>query len=380
LNELIINGFWEKHKSLDYLNKTADFQNSDSTLRKEALIVKEELKRLGLEGLVGGISFIIINVESDKQIQAVEEMLMYTGYEMFDAFEDISSRTFVLRCDNSADFLITTRKNEVNPFYKYNLHPKSRNLPNTRLETFVFECNDIKTYVSIQQVRGVNFLTKDITETENYLFIQTTPSSFTGYSIGFVEWKNRGVYRTLKSKTIENNIRKPDKLYLKNLKELDHAATRVHAAYRDAAIIEFMELTNYDFDFAIYVESLNSITNVARKSGENFAMVFTSGIGAYVSDEVSGPTEKFVNNYGARVHHLAFNTENIEDSFESLKGNGLRFLIDLVGSREEGLKQTFTIPSKTTLLVNECIYRYDGFDGFFTKSNVTQLTKATDNQ
>ena len=50
-----------------------------------------------------------------------------------------------------------------------------------------------------------------------------------------------------------------------------------------------MRLTNYNFDFAIYVKSLNSITSVARLSHSDFAMVFTSGITPYISMEASGP-------------------------------------------------------------------------------------------
>ena len=70
----------------------------------------------------------------------------------------------------------------------------------------------------------------------------------------------------------------------------------------------------------------------------------------------------------------------IEDTFASIKDDGMDFLIELVGSREEGLKQTFTVASPHTLLVNEFIHRYDDFDGFFTKSNVTLLTAATEKQ
>jgi hypothetical protein len=58
----------------------------------------------------------------------------------------------------------------------------------------------------------------------------------------------------------------------------------------------------------------------------------------------------------------------------------MQFLVELVGSEEEGLKQTFSQPSEYTLLVNEYIKRYGDFDGFFTKSNVTLLTAATDKQ
>ncbi len=95
-----------------------------------------------------------------------------------------------------------------------------------------------------------------------------------------------------------------------------------------------MELTNYNFDFAIYVKPtviliFNSITNVARLSQSDFAMVFTSGISPYTSDTESGPTEKFIHNYGTRVHHMAFHTEKIEDTFAALKENGMDFLIEL---------------------------------------------------
>ena len=56
------------------------------------------------------------------------------------------------------------------------------------------------------------------------------------------------------------------------------------------------------------------------------------------------------------------------------------FLIGLVGNEQEGLKQTFSVPSENTLLVNEYIHRYGDFDGFFTASNVTLLTGATNKQ
>ena len=141
-----------------------------------------------------------------------------------------------------------------------------------------------------------------------------------------------------------------------------------------------MELTNYDFKFAIYVKIFNSITNVARISKKDFAMVFTSGVTPYIDDKSTGPTEKFINKYGPRVHHLAFHTENIEDTVHQLDEDGMRFLIGLVGSPKEGLKQTFSQPSPNTLLVNEYIHRYGDFDGFFTKENVTLLTGATEKQ
>jgi len=207
------------------------------------------------------------------------------------------------------------------------------------------------------------------------------PSKFTGNSLGFIQWTGeQGRYETSGSKPLHLDLKKQEHDHFKNIRWLDHAATGVKAHDRNSAIIEFMTLTNYNFDFAIYVKPLNSITGVARLSLKDFAMVFTSGISPYVSDDVSGPTEKFIHNYGTRVHHVAFQTEEIEDTYNALGKDGMKFLVELVGSHAEGLKQTFTEPSGNTLLVNEYIHRYGDFDGFFSKFNVTLLTEATGKQ
>jgi hypothetical protein len=358
-----------------------EFKNSDEYLKRKIPPVLEERKKLGLEGLIGGLECVIINTESERQKLAVEELLRYTGLEFAQAFQDSSFRTCVLKIPYGVDFLIRSRIGEDNPFSAINQFPKSKHLPHTRLETFVFKTNNIEKYVSIQKSRGVKFLTDNIVHTDNFSFIQTTPSKFTGNSLGFIQWREkRGNYVDSRSELLLWHHDKPNIDYLKNIGELDHAATRVKAEDRDAAIIEFMELTNYNFDFAIYVKPLNSITNVARLSPLDYAMVFTSGISPYQSEKLSGPTEKFIHNYGTRVHHMAFRTENIDETFAAIKADGMEFLIELVGSPSEGLKQTFTQPSENTLLVNEYIHRYGDFDGFFTKSNVTLLTAATNKQ
>jgi 4-hydroxyphenylpyruvate dioxygenase-like putative hemolysin len=173
---------------------------------------------------------------------------------------------------------------------------------------------------------------------------------------------------------------KPPYGHLNAISVLDHAATRVRAQERNAAILEFLSLTNYHYDFAVYVKSLNSITSVARRDPDDFAMVFTSGIAPDMGDDATGPTEKFIRNYGTRVHHIAFRTEDIVNTVAALKADGLEFLLDLVGSPDEGLRQIFSMPSPHTMLVTEYIQRFGDFDGFFTKSNVEKLTQATEKQ
>jgi len=359
------------------------YNNSDEYLKKELSRILKERKELGLNGIVGGLDCIIINTEFDNWIQAIEELLNNTGFHYQESFQTQTREVCVLRQGKSADIILqrTKKPQDENPFIQFNVFPKSKHLPNTRLETFVYEIKDIAKYVEIQKKRGIQFLTKSIQHNKSHSFIQTIPSNYTGNSIGFIQWHGKEKrYSTDTSKTTELDLKKPENPILKNIKQIDHAATRVRAEHRDAAIIEFMELTNYTFDFAIYVKLFNSITNVARLSKDDFAMVFTSGVTPFINIDTSGPTEKFIHNYGTRTHHLAFQTDKIEETFKSLEQNGMMFLIDLVGSPKEGLKQTFTAPSKTTMIVNEYIHRYGDFDGFFTKSNVSLLTKSTDKQ
>jgi hypothetical protein len=384
-----------------------NLQNSDEILRRGADRIMEERRLFGREGLVSGLQAVIINTEPHLQKAVVEELIRYSGLQFQEAFMDTTHRTSVLKVPGSAqfrsaDFLIRSRLKGSNPFREINVAPQTRDLPNTRLETFVFETSDIERYVSLQALANVKFQS-EILDFGNYYFVQTMPSKFTGNSLGFIEWKGeRGIYSSPESQRIDANMEKPvssagsssgssdsasslvslsaKSSHLGNIRWLDHAATRVRAQDRDPAILEFMRLTNYNFDFAIYVKSLNSITSVARLSSSDFAMVFTSGITPFVSQEASGPTEKFISNFGPRVHHIAFQTEEIVATVEALGKDGMKFLLDLVGSPEEGLKQIFSQPSKNTLLVLEYIHRYGDFDGFFTKSNVTSLTAATAKQ
>lgn len=363
---------------------SAEFSNNDAVLNERVEKALEERKKFGLEGLTGGLQALLVNVEQDKLRATVEELLRYTGYEFSNAFEDAEALTCVLVLPgdgNSADILVRSRKGEDNPFRPFNVGLKSLNQPDARLETLLYKAHDLEQYLAGQKRRGQSFLTAAPIEAPGFSFLQTPPSRYTGNSVGLIQWKNeRREYRTQDSQPLDWSFPKPELPHLKNIGFLDHSATRVRAEERDDAIIEFMGLTDYNFVFAVYVEALNSITNVARLAPGEYAQVFTSGIKPFTNLEESGPTEKFIYNYGLRVHHLAFACEQIEATFDAMRADGMDFLSDLVGSPEEGLKQAFSRMSPRSYLVNEYIQRYDGFDGFFTKSNVTLLTKATEKQ
>ncbi len=353
-----------------------DRQERDLAARMPFVLT--ERRDHGLEGLVGGLDAVIISTEEDRLGPAVAELLRYTGLSVRETFEDDFFRTFVLGTGGSARFLVRSRKRGINPFLTVNAAEKTLGLPNTRLETFVYRTRDLDRYVEIQTARGVRFLTPGIIDHPHFRFIQTLPSLFTGNSTGFIEWTGEeGSYAPRRAQTGPILPEKPVHPHLSCIHELDHTATRVRALERNDAILEFMSLTSYRFDFAVFVRSLNSITSVARLEHEGYAQVFTSGIESFRDARTSGPTELFIRNYGTRVHHMAFRTEDIAETFAALRKDGMEFLVDLVGSPDEGLHQTFSMPSPHTLLVNEYIHRYKGFDGFFTRSNVEMLTKAT---
>jgi hypothetical protein len=350
-------------------------------LAEQASLVLDSRRDAGLDGLVGNLNAVIIATEPDHLIPAVSELLRYTGFSCDEAFFNEESRSYVLSLPGSASVIVRSRRFGENPFRKINNAKMTRLMPDTRLETFIFNTNNLLDYISGQKEQGMKFLTDVPEESEYYSFIQTVPSRFTGNSLGFIEWHDtERLYVPRSGTSMAPDFIKPPYRHLKNISVLDHTATRVRAQDRNAAILEFIALTNYHYDFAVHVKSLNSITSVARRNPDDFAMVFTSGITQFTNDDESGPTEKFIRNYGTRVHHMAFRTRDIEATVENLKQEGMAFLLDLVGSEEEGLKQIFSVPSHHTLIVNEYIHRYGDFDGFFTRSNVERLTKATERQ
>ena len=353
----------------------------ENTLIENAAKALDERRDAGLEGLVGGLDSVIITTETAHLVPAVYELLQYTGLACTEVFFDTGSQSYVLSVPGSASLIVRSRDSSQNPFAGTNRARLTGPLPNTRLESFVFSTPDILEYVAIQKEHGTKFLTPEPLVSDCFSFIQSVPSPYTGNSIGIIEWQdNMRAYAPAGATTISPDIPKPEHLHLKNITKLDHTATRVKAQDRTAAILEFLSLTNYHYDFGVHVKPLNSITSVARRNKEDFAMVFTSGITPYTSDEASGPTEMFIRNYGTRVHHMAFQTDRIEETVPMLKKDGMKFLLELVGSETEGLKQIFSEPSSHTLIVNEYIHRYGSFDGFFTRSNVEKLTEATAKQ
>ena len=117
------------------------------------------------------------------------------------------------------------------------------------------------------------------------------------------------------------------------------------------------------------------------------AKVFTANNTPYFVNHLVGlpsPTETFVRNYGPRLHHIAMavrdgerdGKENIDMVVSQIASQGKDFLLDVIGSKEEGLKQIFSSASEHSSLIIEYVQRFGDFQGFFTKDNVAELTHA----
>ena len=139
---------------------------------------------------MGGLDSVIIATEPSHLVPAVYELLRYTGLSCNGAFFEQDFQSYVLGLPGSASVIIRSRGPAHNPFGNLNKAKMTGSIPNTRLETFVFDTKNLKDYVAIQKTRGVVFLTLQPVESEFYTFIQTVPSRFTGNSLGFIEWND----------------------------------------------------------------------------------------------------------------------------------------------------------------------------------------------
>jgi hypothetical protein len=173
---------------------------------------------------------------------------------------------------------------------------------------------------------------------------------------------------------------------------IDHLATRVYCQNREVAILEWLSLSSYYYWGSYDIKDQNSSTNVTksvhhRSEIRSPAKVFTANNTPYFVnhlEKLPSPTETFVRNYGPRLHHIALavrdgetdGRENIEHVVKQIAAQGRDFLLDVIGSKEQGLKQIFSSASEHSSLIVEYVQRFGDFDGFFAKDNVAELTHA----
>jgi 4-hydroxyphenylpyruvate dioxygenase-like putative hemolysin len=176
------------------------------------------------------------------------------------------------------------------------------------------------------------------------------------------------------------------------IQPIDHLATRVYSQNREAALLEYLALSSYYYWGSYDITDQNSSTNVCKSvrlvpESVSPAKVFTANNLPYCVNHLDGlpsPTETFVRNYGPRLHHIALSVkdgerggkENIDFVVDAISSQGKSFLLEVVGSRDAGLKQIFSAASPISALIIEYVQRFGNFQGFFTRDNVARLTAA----
>ncbi len=368
----------------------------------------EERDRVGLTEAIRQVEALMITVDPDSSVQYIAELCLMTPYHYLVTLESESHWTHILRIDmNSPDLLVREVKDphQRGIFRSLNeVYPIGSRKPNSRYMGEILRVSNLHSVVSEQQAREFRFFSADDIrrmELPGNLAI-SKPSPYTHNIVGYLEREDESirVYALGLS-----SIREDVQVVYETAKELqkrqgleglilpiDHLATRVYSQNREVAILEWLSLSSYYYWGSYDIRDQNSSTNVTKSVHYNAesispAKVFTANNTPYFVnhlDQLPNPTETFVRNYGPRLHHIALavadgethGRENIEHVVKEIAAQGRGFLLDVIGSKEEGLKQIFSSASEHSSLIIEYVQRYGGFQGFFTKDNVAKLTHA----
>ena len=368
----------------------------------------QDRDRIGLTEMIHEIDAMMITVEPGCSVAYISELALMTPYHYLVTLESESHWTHILRVDmKSPDILVREVRDPNNHgiFRSLNeVYPIGAYKPNSRYMGEIFRVTNLHEVVTLQKQREIRFFNQDqIRKLElpgNMAIVK--PSPYTHNIVGYWERPSdeSRVY-ALGNSVINNDINRGyqeakeaqkklglDKLIL----PIDHLATRIYSQNREAAILEYLTLSSYYYWGSYDIASQNSSTNVTKSihySDESVspAKVFTAANQPYFVNHLVGlpsPTENFVRNYGPRLHHIALAVAdgetngqiNIDYVVDAIKAKGKDFLLDVIGSRDAGLKQIFSSASEHSSLIIEYVQRFGDFDGFFTKQNVAELTEA----
>jgi hypothetical protein len=367
-----------------------------------------ERDRSGLTEMIGGIEALMIGVEPGNSIEYIAELTLMTPYEYLVTLDSDKHLTHVLRIDmNSPDILLREVKNpEYSDIFRSlnDLYPVGSRRPHSRYLGEILLTSDRHQVVALQQQREFRFFSLgQLAELDLPLNVSISkPSPYTQNVVGYMERPVNGirVYQhgeciVLSAAQAANDRSKEmqERLGIRDLiLPIDHLATRVYSQNREAALLEYLALSSYYYWGSYDIKDQNSSTNVTKNirlvpESNSPAKVFTANNQPYCVnhlDQLPSPTENFVRNYGPRLHHIAVEIkdgqrngrENIDIVVDAISAQGKGFLLDTVGSREEGLKQIFSSASDFSSLIIEYVQRFGDFQGFFTRENVALLTFA----
>ena len=381
----------------------------NSTFFEENLIrLLEERDALGLTSMIHEIDALMISVDPEHATKYIAELALMTPYHYLVTLETSQHLTHVLRIDlNSPDILLREVKdpNLRGIFRSLNeVYPVGAKKPNSRYMGEIIRVNNLHSVVKTQQERGFRFFNQDdvrklelpgnlaISKPSPYThnivaYLEREPDELRVYALGVSVIRQDVQVAYLEAKNLQTKIGVSDLLL-----PLDHLATRVYSQNREVAILEYLSLSSYYFWGAYNIKDQNSSTNVTKSAhpipeSKSPAKVFTANNTPYFINHLEhlpSPTETFVRNYGPRLHHMAISVkdgeyngkENIDFVVNAITENGKGFLLDVIGSKEQGLKQIFSNASEHSSLIIEYVQRYGNFDGFFTQENVAKLTEA----
>jgi len=367
-----------------------------------------ERDRSGVTDMIDQIEAIMITVDPGNSIRYIGELALMTPYHYLVTLESKSHWTHILRIDmNSPDFLVREVKDRRTRgiFRSLNeVYPIGARKPNSRYMGEIMRVNDLHGVVQCQQEREFRFFSQDDVrrlELPGNLAI-VKPSPYTHNIVGYIERpleqirtyalgissinpEVQEVYLAAKELQKQLHI---DKL----IQPIDHLATRIYSQNREVAILEWLSLSSYYYWGSYDIKDQNSSTNVTKSVHHSSeihspAKVFTANNTPYFVnhlEKLPSPTETFVRNYGPRLHHIALavrdgetdGSENIEHVVRQIAAQGRDFLLDVIGSREQGLKQIFSSASEHSSLIIEYVQRFGDFQGFFSRENVAELTHA----
>lgn len=392
--------------SLDFA-RHGDKQNSEFFESYLSRLL-EERDRTGLSDMIHEIDALVITVDPGSSVQYIGELCLMTPYHYLVTLESESHYTHVLRVDlGHPDLLVREVKDPATRgiFRSLNeVYPIGARKPNSRYIGEVLRVSNLHETVAVQQQREFRFFDADqvrrlempgnlaVSKPSPYthnvvMYMERAPSDLRVYSLGLSSIRDDVQEVYLAAKESQQALAIDDKIL-----PIDHLATRVYSQNREVAILEWLSLSSYYYWGSYNIADQNSSTNVTKSIHcadplNSPAKVFTANNTPYFVNHLErlpSPTENFVRNYGPRLHHLALavrdgeidGSPNIDYVVQRIAEQGKNFLLDVIGSKEEGLKQIFSSASEHSSLIIEYVQRFGDFDGFFTKQNVAELTHA----
>ncbi|MBU1221466.1 hypothetical protein KKF34_17305 [Myxococcota bacterium] len=380
-------------------------------------MVYERRHECGIDELVKRIGAVVMSIDHAKAVDYICRLHYMTPYRFKACYVNATHRIYIL--ENTPDtpvyFILEPLSNSfTDELTEMNdLYPLSKKTPNARYVGEIFVTTDRARTADILRSQDIRFHKPGDTPNAFYhndAFIFSKTSTFTRNRIGYTEnnlhdFDNLDIGEKLcLSRETIGRFDAAAAVHTqygldRYIGGIDHIATRLLYGDREEAILEFITMTNYYYWGAYNIDDQNSSTNVTRNpnASDDASLEVNSPAKVFTANNTPSflnsfrnlpmPTETFVLRYGRRLHHIAYeikdlvhegNIQAIDYVVATLRENGIEFLAKVFGScaGKPDLKQIFSKTCPYDVTITEYVQRCMGFDGFFTKENVGDLTQA----